>query len=145
VSDEAAAVVVQAVCFVLGAGLGAVLRAAVLARVAVARPPLRALGTAWVNVPASYVAALALAWLATATGAEPLLAERVTVGGLGPSLLLGVCGGLSTWSSLALEVAAALRADDRAALRASGLGVLAGVAAGVAGVGTVVTLGLFLP
>ncbi|WP_336922600.1 CrcB family protein [Aquipuribacter sp. SD81] len=144
-SAAGAAVLAQTVCLVLGAGAGAALRAAVLARVSAASPPVRRAGTAWVNVPASFAAAVVLSWLVASGRAEPLAVGGADVAGLAAALALGVCGGLSTWSSLALELAGAVRSGDRSRLLVPALGVLAGVAAGVAGTGVVVTVALLWP
>lgn len=121
------------VVVVLGAGLGALLRAVVLARVT-ASPSVRArtLGTAWVNVPASLVAAAVLV-RQTSLGLLPGQAPAAVV--LTAALVLGVCGGLSTWSALSLELARSLLAGDRRALRVQLSGVALGLLGGVFGAG----------
>lgn len=127
------------VALVLGAGIGSVLRAVVLDRVA-ASPDhrARALGSAWVNVPASALAAALLVWQ---TQLQLLPGTGPDVGAVAVVLLLGVCGGWSTWSTLALELARSVLAGDRRALRLQAGGAALGVLAGVFGAGlAVVTL-----
>lgn len=123
---------------VLGAAAGSVLRSIVLSRVYVApRRRERLLGTAWVNVPASALAAFVL-----------VLQQRLELlpGSAAPGwvllavLLLGVSGGLSTWSALALEVARAVLAGRRAELLAQGVGVATGLVAALAGAGLATVL-----
>ncbi|MFC5380952.1 CrcB family protein [Aquipuribacter nitratireducens] len=134
------AVLVQVVLLALGAGAGAALRLLVVARAGASHHHLvRALGTAWVNVPASTVAGLALAWLVVGAGGAPFGATW-SASALVAAAALGVCGGLSTWSSLALEVAGAVRAGDSALLRTQAAGVGLGVVGGVVGVGAGVLL-----
>lgn len=129
---------------VAGAAVGSVLRAVVLARVAAAASArARVLGSAWVNVPATALAAALLVWqtgLDLLPGAGP--AAGSLVGSVAVVALLGVCGGLSTWSTLALELAQAVLDGDRRALGLQAGGVVVGVLAGVfgAGLGVVVLL-----
>lgn len=131
-----ALVVVVLVALVLGAGLGSALRAVVLARVAASGGArARLLGTAWVNVPAAGLAAALLVWqtrLGPAPGGGPSVAGTALV------LLLGACGGLSTWSALALELARSVLDGDRRALVVQVLGVVLGVLGGVFGAGVAV-------
>lgn len=127
-------------CICLGAGLGAVLRAEVLARVA--ERGARG-GTAWVNVPASAVAGLAVG-----LGSASRAVTAVEPGAPGAAVValaavLGVCGGLSTYSSLALELARALLAGDRRELLLHAAGVLLGLLGAVGGVGAAVLLTTF--
>lgn len=124
---------------VLGSGVGAVLRAVVLARVAASGDlRVRTLGSAWVNVPASAVAAALLVWqvrLDLLPGAGPTGLAVLVV------LLLGVCGGTSTWSTLALELACSVLDGDRRGVVLQVGGVVLGVLGGVFGAGlAVVTL-----
>ena len=130
---------------VVGGGLGSGLRAALLRQVALRGSRW---GTAWVNVPASFLAGAAATVLALGVGPGPAVvaatvapatSDQVAIGVL--SLLLGICGGLSTYSSLALEAALAVRRRDRRllAVQATGIGlglvaVVVGVGAGTAGV-----------
>ncbi len=126
---------------VLGAGLGSVLRAVVLARVAAARDGrARALGSAWVNVPATAVAA---AVLVAQTGLDLAPGEGSAPGAVALVLVLGLCGGLSTWSTLALELARSVLDGDRRALVLQAGGAGLGLVAGVFGAGAAV-LGLAL-
>lgn len=117
--------VLTAVLLAAGAaGVGTLVRWAVLT--AVRRRGLTG-GTAWVNVPASTLAGVVVG----VTGAD-----RLTDPAAAPWVawtLLGLCGGLSTWSSLALETATALRDGDRRALAMSAAGTLLGLVAGVVG------------
>ena len=130
------------VALVVGAGAGSVLRAVVLARVAASGDRwARSLGSAWVNVPASTLAAALLVWqtqlrLLPGTGSD--LAALVVV------LLLGVCGGMSTWSTLALELARSVLAGDRRALVPQAVGAALGVLGGVFGAGCAVVVLLLL-
>lgn len=101
------------VAVTLGAALGSAARWWVMLQVARYRV---AGGVAWVNVPAAAVAGAALG---AAADGWPLAA------------LLGICGGLSTYSSLALELAVAIRAREPAGLVLSMSGVLLGLAAGL--------------
>lgn len=129
------------VVLVVGAGLGSVLRAVVLARVADARSRrARTLGSAWVNVPASAVAAAAVVvqpGLGMPGGPEAGAGAVVVVA------LLGLCGGLSTYSTLSLELAGAVLGSRWGEVRLQVGGVVAGVLAGLFGAGVAV-LGLLL-
>lgn len=127
------------VALVLGAGAGSALRAVVLARVAVSGDSrVRTLGSAWVNVPASVLASALLVWQARLDllpGVGPAVPAVALV------LVLGLCGGLSTWSTLALELARSLLAGDRRGVALQLGGVVLGVLGGVFGAGfAVVTL-----
>lgn len=123
---------------VLGAGLGAVLRAVLLARVAAsASRRVRALGSAWVNVPASALAALALV-LQQQLGLLPGQAPAPLA--VGVVAVIGLCGGLSTYSTLALELSRSLLERRRRDLVLQLGGVSAGVAAGLFGAGLAVVL-----
>jgi fluoride ion exporter CrcB/FEX len=134
-------VAVQVLLLTVGAGLGSVLRLLVVHRAGTSsRPLVRRLGTAWANVPASFVAGAVLTWLAVGAGSEPLVDAGWSLPWLAAAFVLGTCGGLSTYSSLALEAAGALRAGDTGLLRAQAGGVALGVVAGVAGVGAGVGL-----
>lgn len=114
----------------VAAGVGALLRWAALGQVRRRGIPG---GTAWVNVPASAVAGLVVG----VSGAERLSDVDVLVDAAAVPwvawTVLGLCGGLSTWSSLALEVATALRDRDRRALAITAAGTVTGLAAGAAG------------
>ncbi len=133
---------------VVGGGLGSGLRVIVLSRVA-ARDSRW--GTAWVNVPASFLAGVAATLLSLGVGPGPaVVAESPAHGSsdlaatVGLTFVLGVCGGLSTYSSLALEAALALRRRDRRllAVQASGvgLGLLTAAVGVVTGVAVLVLL-----
>lgn len=118
---------------VLGAGLGSVLRAVVLDRVArSASHRTRTFGSAWVNVPAAALAAAAVV-------AQPELGllpgPRSDAGTVAVVALLGLCGGLSTYSTLALEVATSVLGSrwDQVLLQLGG--VVAGVLGGLFGAG----------
>lgn len=130
------------VVLVLGAGAGAVLRALVTARVAASTSSrVRVLGSAWVNAPASAVAAFALVLqqqLDLLPGSAPAPVAVALVA------LLGVCGGASTYSTLSLELSRSLLAGRRRDLAAQLGGVAVGVVAGLfgAGLATVVLLTL---
>lgn len=124
---------------VVGAGAGAVLRAMVLARVAaVASYRVRVLGSAWANVPASVLAGAVLVWqqqLDLLPGRAPAVVAVAVLA------VLGVCGGLSTWSTLALELSRSLLAGRRQDVLLQLGGVVAGVAGAMLGAGfAVVTL-----
>lgn len=125
------------VCLCLGAGVGAVLRAEVLARVA-ARGSRG--GTAWVNVPASAVAGSAVGLGSASRAVTAVDPGDPGVAFVALAAVLGVCGGLSTYSSLALELARALLAGDRRGLLLHAAGVLLGLLAAVGGVGAAVLL-----
>lgn len=122
---------------VLGGGVGTWLRVLTLRHVA-ARG-YRA-GTAWVNVPASFVTGLAATVAAVGVGPGPAVVqgEAVPTGDLVAlatlSLVVGVCGGLSTYSSLALEASLAVLRRDRRLLGLQLAGVGIGVVAAVLGV-----------
>lgn len=121
------------VALVLGAAVGAVVRAGVLAWAAASRTRwVRVLGTTWVNVPASAVAAAALVLqqqlaLLPGQASDPAAVTVVAV--------LGVCGGLSTYSALALELSRSLleRRHRDLGLQLAGIGT--GVVAGLFGAG----------
>ncbi|MFC3687044.1 CrcB family protein [Aquipuribacter hungaricus] len=131
-------VVALLAALVVGAGLGSVLRAVVLARVGASPGPrVRALGSAWANVPATAVAA-ALLVVQTRLGLLPGTGPDAAA--VGVVLLLGVCGGMSTWSTLALELARSVLADDRRALALQVGGAVVGVLAGLFGAGLAVLL-----
>lgn len=121
------------VVLVLGAGAGAVLRAVVLARVAASPSGLvRALGSAWVNVPASALAALALV-LQLRLGLLPGDAPAPLA--VGVLAVIGLCGGLSTYSTLALELSRSLLRRRHGDLALQLGGVAVGVVAGLFGAG----------
>lgn len=126
-------VVALLTALVLAGGLGAALRAVVLARVAAsASHRVRALGSAWVNVPASAVAAFALVLqlqLDLLPGRAPLAVVVAVVG------VIGLCGGLSTWSTLSLELSRSLLGRRRRDLALQLAGLTTGVAAGLFGAG----------
>lgn len=82
-------------------------------------------GTAWVNVPAS----LAAGAVAAAGWAEPATVAA-----------LALCGGVSTYSSLALEAARALQERSREGAAVVGGGMALGLLAGAAGAGAVLLL-----
>ena len=118
---------------VLAAGLGATLRAVVTARAA-ASPShrVRALGSAWVNVPASGAAAFALVLqlqLDLLPGRAPAAVVVAVVG------VIGLCGGLSTYSPLALELSRSVLERRRRDLVLQLGGVAVGVVAGLFGAG----------
>jgi fluoride ion exporter CrcB/FEX len=124
------------VALVVGAGAGAVVRAVVLARVAAsADPRARTLGSAWVNVPASALASALLVWQLRL---GPLPGAGSPAPGLAVVLLLGVCGGASTWSTLALELARSVLAGDRRGVALQAGGIVLGVLGGVFGAGLAV-------
>lgn len=132
---EVPALVAAAVLLVLalGAGVGAVLRTVVAARVAVSPSRrVRAFGSGWVNVPASAVAA----GLLVVQQQLGLLPGQAPAGlAVGLVALLGVCGGLSTYSTLALELARSVLASRRRDLVVQLGGVVLGLAAGLFGAG----------
>lgn len=130
-----AAALVAGVCVCLGAGVGSILRALVMDGVA-----SRGLvgGTAWVNVPASFVAGLA-AQLAAGLGPVPA-AGAPGVGFVLVAAVLGTCGGLSTYSTLALDAGQALLDARHGDLVVPGVGVLLGLTAAVGGLGCAVLL-----
>lgn len=110
------------------AGLGSAVRWAVL--IWVRRRGLPG-GTAWVNVPASAVAGLVVG----VTGADrltdmELLAADTAALPWAAWAVLGLCGGLSTWSSLALEMATALRDRDHRAVVMAAVGTVTGLVVG---------------
>ena len=109
----------------VGAGLGSALRVWLLFQLVRHRIPG---GVAWVNLPAAAVAGAAVG---AAGGGWPLV------------VVLGICGGLSTYSAFALELAVAIRTGDRSGAVASVGGVVLGLAAGLgaAAVATAVRAG----
>jgi len=130
---QTAVAVAVLVVLVLGAGAGAVLRATVTARVAASSSRrVRALGSAWVNVPASALAASALV-LQLRLGLLP--GEAPAPLAVGVVAVIGLCGGFSTYSTLALELSRSLLGRRRRDLVLQLGGVAVGVAAGLFGAG----------
>lgn len=115
------------------AGVGSVLRAVVLDRAQRSGSwRVRSVGSGWVNVPA---AALAAAALVVQVQLE-LFPGRASIGWvLAVVAVLGLCGGVSTYSTLSLEVSRAVLAARWAEVRLQLGGVVLGVLGGLAGAG----------
>jgi fluoride ion exporter CrcB/FEX len=117
----------------LGAGAGALVRGLVALRVGASTSRrVRALGSGWVNVPAS---ALAAAALLVQLQLDLLPGEEPRAGVVAVLAVIGFCGGLSTYSTLALEMSRSLLASRWADLRVQVGGIVLGLLAALFGAG----------
>ncbi|MCC5960946.1 MAG: CrcB family protein [Rhodobacteraceae bacterium] len=126
----------------VGGGLGAVARAAISAWIS--RRLHLAWGTLVVNMTGSFLLGLALGWVMARTGPAPLSVLMAGAPSFLAVFILGVLGGYTTVSTLALQVVTLWQAGQRRAAYANALGsVLSGPV--VVAMGVVIGARAFAP